>query len=124
MLESIPKHPAAQWLGRGLKAGDLNGDGRLDIIGALIHQDGSLPGDKAAVFWMENTGNAWVTHVIKWGDGFRGLGTFNGEKWDQVILEDIDGDGDLDILANCEEYNRLRSILSVVWFENPLDVKP
>ncbi|NIN63401.1 MAG: hypothetical protein GTO63_01530 [Anaerolineae bacterium] len=67
----------------------------------------------------QGAGSGGLTHVIKWGDGFWGLGTFNGEKWDQLILHDIDGDGDLDIVANCEEYNRLRSIISAVWFENP-----
>jgi hypothetical protein len=118
-LVTIPKHPATQWRGRSLEAADLNGDGRLDLVGALIHRDGSLPADKAAVFWMEQMNGGWRSHVIKWGDGFWGLGTFNGEKWDQLVPTDVDGDGDLDLVANCEEYNRLRSILAVVWFENP-----
>lgn len=115
----IPKHPAAQWRARPLQVADLNGDGRLDIVGALIHRDGVLPKDRSAVFWMEQTaaGN-WLTHVIKWGDGFRGLGAFNGEKWDQLFPVDVDGDGDVDLVANVEEYNRLTAILAVVWFEN------
>jgi hypothetical protein len=117
--EVIEKHPAARWRARPLEIADLNGDGRPDLIGALIHQQGRLPRNRAAVFWMEQTDSGWRTHVIKWGDGFFGLGTFNGEKWDQIIPCDVDGDGDLDLMANVEEYNRLRSILSVVWFENP-----
>ncbi len=118
-LERIEKHPAARWRARPLEIADLNNDGRLDLIGALIHRDGTLPTDRLAVFWMEQTEFGWITHAIKWGDGFRGLGTFNGEKWDQLLALDVDGDGDLDLAANVEEYNRLRSILSVVWFENP-----
>lgn len=117
----VPKHPAVQWRARALETADLNNDGRLDVIGALIHGDGRLPIDRAAVFWLERTdAGDWLTHAIKWGDDFLGLGAFNGEKWDQFIPYDVDDDGDLDLVANCEEYNRLRSIISVVWFENPL----
>ncbi|MGD9840942.1 MAG: FG-GAP repeat domain-containing protein [Candidatus Bipolaricaulis sp.] len=98
---------------------DLNGDGRVDIVGAAIHRDGRLPQDVAAVWWLEQGLTGWVAHVIKWGSGFLGLGTFNGEKWDQLFPLDVDGDGDLDLVANVEEMNRLRSILAVVWFANP-----
>lgn len=64
---------------------DLNGDGRVDIVGAAIHRDGQLPQDVAAVWWLEQGLTGWVAHVIKWGSGFLGLGTFNGEKWDQLF---------------------------------------
>lgn len=120
-LRVIAKHPAAAGRARALEAADLNNDGRLDLVAARVHEDGRLGRREAAVFWLEQTGaGEWMTHLIKWGDGFVGLGAFNGEKWDQFIPSDVDGDGDLDLVANCEEYNRLRSILSVVWFENPL----
>ena len=115
----IPKPAATRWRARPLELADLNGDGRLDVIGALIHDEGVLPSDKAAVFWMERQGQGWATHVIKWADGFYGLNVMNGEKWDQIVPADVDGDGDLDLVANVEEYNRLSSVLAVVWFENP-----
>ena len=92
----------------------------------LIHQDGDLPITKASVFWMEYSGSdpltaEWDTHVIKWGDGFIGIGMYNGEKWDQCLFEDVDRDGDIDIVANCEEFHTLGFVfISVVWFENPL----
>jgi len=120
ILKKIEKPVIAQWPSRALKIADINNDGSPDIIGALIHKNGKLPKDKAAIFWMENVKGKWLTNVIKWGSGFLGLGKFNGEKWDQIIPIDLDKDGDLDIVANCEEFNRLRSIISVVWFENPL----
>jgi len=117
--ERIAKHPALRWRSRPIALADLNGDGHLDIVGAAIHRDGFLPKDVAAVWWLEQTPQGWVPHVIKWGSGFFGLGTFNGEKWDQILPMDVDGDGDLDLVANVEEFNRLRSVLAVVWFRNP-----
>jgi hypothetical protein len=115
----IPKHEAARWRARPLEVADVDGDGALDLIGALIHRNGSLPSDKAALFWMRREGDRWDTRVIKWADGFRGVGPMNGEKWDQLHPVDVDGDGDLDLVANVREYNRFRPILAVVWFENP-----
>jgi FG-GAP-like repeat len=117
---TVGKHVATQWRARPLRTADLNNDGRTDIVGALIHHNGSLPQSKAAVFWMEQTDAGWRTHVIKWGDGYAGINFVNGEKWDQMIPMDVDSDGDTDIVANVEEYSRISSVLAVVWFENPL----
>ncbi len=118
--ETIAKHPALRWRSRPIAVADLNSDGRPDIIGAAIHRDGQLPKDVAAVWWLEQTADGWVPHVIKWGSGFLGLGTFNGEKWDNLVLLDVNGDGRLDLVANVEEMNRLRSLLAVVWFAGPV----
>ena len=125
-LIKIIKTPETQWRARPIKIGDINNDLKPDILGMLIHRDGFLPIYKASVFWMEYSGvdpliSEWSTHVIKWGDGFIGIGMYNGEKWDQCMFEDVDRDGDLDIIANCEEFHTLGFIfISVVWFENPL----
>jgi hypothetical protein len=76
--------------------------------------------------WKEYTGTSienatWEIHVIKWGDGFIGIGTYNGEKWDQCFILDVDRDGDKDVVANCEEFHSLGFVfIAVVWFENPL----
>lgn len=35
---------------------DLDGDGRKDLVGVLVPEQGDLPGDRAAVFWMRNEG--------------------------------------------------------------------
>ncbi len=125
-LITVLKAPETRWRARPIKIEDINNDTKPDIIGMLIHYDGSLPNSKAAVFWMEYSGTdplsaEWETHVIKWGDGFIGIGTYNGEKWDQCLFGDIDRDGDIDIIANCEEFHTLGFVfISVVWFENTL----
>ncbi len=123
----IPKIPEACWYARPIKIGDINNDTKPDILGMLVYRDGALPTTKASVFWMEYSGTNptspaanWTTHVIKWGEGFLGL-VSNGEKWDQCKFEDVDRDGDLDIVANYEELHTLGFVyISVVWFENPL----
>ncbi|MEW5825424.1 MAG: FG-GAP-like repeat-containing protein [Candidatus Bipolaricaulota bacterium] len=137
----LMKDRATQWLGRAVRAADLNGDGRLDLAAALIHDAGLLPGDKAALFWMEAPADpvrdAWTTHVVKWGSGRTMLIPVFGEKWDQLHVIDIDGDGDLDIVANCEEWwedgavmapfydaSALPAVVAVAWFENPLGEGP
>ena len=124
-LIKISKAQEARGRARPIKIGDIDGDGRPDILGMLIHYEGFLPADKAAVFWMSYSGSnpesaEWKTNIIKWADGFIGIGTYNGEKWDQCIFEDVDRDGDMDIVANCEEYHTLGFVFfAVVWFENP-----
>jgi hypothetical protein len=124
-LVNVSKPEETHWRARPIKVGDLNNDTQPDIVGMLIHWNGDLPTTKAAVYWMEFSGDyengTWSTHVIKWGDGFCGMNELNGEKWDQLIFQDIDSDGDWDIVANCEEYNFLGFVyIAVVWFENPL----
>lgn len=126
----ILKPDMIQWIGRPIKFADLNGDGRIDIVGALIHNDGNLPKDKASVFWMEYVGDKpgkeWRTSVIKWSDGANTRRQWVGEKWDHLLFDDVDRDGDLDIVGNVEEHyfrdadGKTKSHFSVVWFENPL----
>ena len=81
----VPKPMETRFRTRPIRLADINGDGKLDIVGALIHNEGYLPANMAAVFWMEYTGEKptadnWTTHVIKWGDGYDGKHVFVGEN--------------------------------------------
>ncbi len=116
----LAKPQYAVWRSRPIATADLNGDGRKEIISGLIHNDGHFPAEKAAIIAMSRFGRGvepgnWACDVIKWSDGFAGRGRFDGEKWDNFFFDDVDRDGDLDIVANCEEYKKL----GVEWFENP-----
>lgn len=91
--------------------GDIDGDGDPDLVGAAAWSDQLL--------WWENAfGNAtvWVAHTIDDAvDGVRG-----------VDLADLDGDGDLDVLA-AAAYTSMLSYWEnadhsgTVWTEHQLD---
>lgn len=135
----ITKPVETHQFSRPVRVGDLNGDGRPDIVGGLVHEDGNLPEDEYSLFWMEYSGTEpaadnWTTHVVKYGPGRTMLMEAFGEKWDMMSLHDVDGDGDLDVVANSEEwfvndgfeFTPWDAVAnpesqSVMWFENTLD---
>ena len=69
---------------RSIRSGDIDGDGDLDVLGAAYST-----GD---ITWWENTdgcGTSWIEHSI-FGNWSHAYSTF---------LEDIDNDGDIDVLG-------------------------
>jgi hypothetical protein len=95
------RHTIGQPLAQAIEAaaGDLDGDGDLDVVATAWGAEGQL-------VWFENPGEPrgpWRRHALK-------------PKWqraNQVILADLNGDRRLDIVAGAE-----RSANEVRWWRN------
>ena len=83
-------------------AADVDGDGDVDILGAAVVDDD--------ITWWENPGGAATTDGTPWAEH-----TVDGsfvETW-SVFAEDMDGDGDPDILGSAFSDD------TIAWWENP-----
>jgi hypothetical protein len=90
------------WGARFIDAADVDGDGDLDLLGASELTDGIYEQD-GDVTWFENvdgTGLVWTAHD---------LATDIDSAFD-VHAADIDGDGDVDVVASTYEV--------IFWWEN------
>jgi hypothetical protein len=97
--------PETAGTAKSVRAGDIDGDGRLDLVFSC---EGAVA-EKAGVMWLSQRtavgGAEWQPHDISGPQGV---------KYDLIELVDLDGDGDLDVLT-CEETDNL----GVIWYENP-----
>ncbi|HLU39366.1 MAG TPA: VCBS repeat-containing protein [Planctomycetota bacterium] len=78
----------------GLGVGDIDGDGRLDVLTAIgwFRQPPSLQGDPA-----------WTPHPFRFGGGQGGA---------QMFAYDVDGDGDADVVTTINAH-----AYGISWFE-------
>ena len=107
--------PAMQ--GFRIRYSDLSGDGRLD----MISQTG-------------RTNLAWIEQPARKGDAWNSypIGTFTIDTMTGIEIADIDGDGDIDLMAGSysagdrmddESNDSNRPLGRLAWFENPGDPK-
>jgi hypothetical protein len=98
--------PANAGLPKAVNVGDIDLDGRPDVVFTCEHAEAP----KQGVWWLSSDGTPtsgrWNPHAISGVDGV---------KHDLVQLQDLDGDGDLDVIT-CEEVKNL----GVFWYENPV----
>ena len=104
----------ARAAGFNLEYADLNGDGRLDIIGAA-------GGGLAWLEQPERIDDAWNAHVI---------GTFAPDSMTGLEVADINGDGRLDVMAGSYsrgpregdgDVDKDDALGRIGWFEHPGD---
>lgn len=102
-------YPQGTGTAKAVAIGDLDDDGRLDIVVSCEAAKPPLSG----VMWMSNSQSTderqWNAHDISGPAGI---------KYDRIELIDLDGDKDLDVLT-CEERHQGKG-LGVIWYENPL----
>ncbi len=98
--------------GKGVAIGDIDLDGRADVVFSC----GSAGGGRSGVVWLAvddiSKQDAYTAHEISGPAGI---------KYDRLELLDVDLDGDLDVIT-CEESEPVagrRRGLGVFWYENP-----
>ena len=107
--ESIYKLPLDIGKLKAVEAGDINGDGKNDLV---ISTNTYGPA-KVGLFWVDG-------HEIRENKvlPIQSISGVHEAKYDQVVLWDIDEDGDLDILTCEENYGENSEGLGVIWYEN------
>ncbi|MBP6700298.1 MAG: hypothetical protein KA135_03585, partial [Halioglobus sp.] len=122
--EQIPRQAGEDdYTIKGIACGNIDADAKLDIVISMSGRGHGV----FALMNMEDTLADQTLHLqVIAGDEFRSR---KGIKHDNLVLQDLDEDGDLDIITT--EENGARGLLSrllpglitrglgLIWYENP-----
>lgn len=95
---------------KGCAVGDIDGDGRLDIVLSHASADAPLSGMVWLSYKKSVFDPVWERHEISGPDG---------SKYDRIELLDFDGDGDLDAMTTEENFGKGSLGIGAIWYENP-----
>jgi hypothetical protein len=123
-LEAVPRDPGQDdYKVKGITCGNLDDDPRLDIV---ISMSGRGHGVFALMNLEDSVTDQTLHLQVIAGAGFNSR---KGIKYDNLVLEDLDRDGDLDIITT--EENGASGVLGrllpglvtrglgLIWYENP-----
>jgi len=108
--EQIIGLPTSTGRAKAVEAGDLDGDGQMDLVISTNTYGAVEPG----LVWLPGS------ELLATARSFHAISEAHNAKFDRIELIDLDLDGDLDVLACEENYGPQSQGLGVVWYENRL----
>ena len=107
----LPKKATGE--AKGIRVGDIDGNGTLDIVvSRRTYNDADF-----GIMWLtpetDYTNGTWI---------WKAISDPRERIFDRVELLDLDGDGDLDVLTADQGKTSGKTGYGVVWFENPHNV--
>jgi hypothetical protein len=106
--------------GGGYSAGDIDGDGYLDVAGDFSLAGGdTVPGTRNITWWSSRM--AWWKNPGAGGKEWMRYEIGTATHADRCLLADMNGDARLDIVVSEERYPGSVPNANLYWFEQPQD---